>query len=287
MKRSFAPPLNPVTAPAGPAPPATSRLQTMRPPHALLRLALALSLAAAARAECSGSQSYVLSVNTFFTRATLALLPAKSSIPVIVAVAHSPSYSLFAIGDKLRDSVAEVIRTGRTDDLKRELDGAKLLGRGVESYSFFDEPGVNDLSQLEIKVKDASSRISLIAPLMPSPFWYAGIDSLDLCAGGSFVSERAVSVKNFQSGLDKASSWDANPDPYLPGKNIAVNSREDPPFARLSVKKGTLGVDWWKICLGVLSGVAVLVVMVLFVLPRLRKKKPTELPLTAQDGVEW
>lgn len=260
--------------------------------HNLLLTLFALTLIAFVNAACKGSQSYVLSVRTSFTPATTAIVPQKASIPVLIAVAHKKGYSLYEEGSHLRDSVAEVVRTAGTNVLEIELR-KHIANNSVSSFSIISFPNPNAISKMEVRVREDASYISLIAPLSPSPDWFIGPgEPVNLCSNGEFIEKRdAVLFKNWDSGLDKGNSFNADPDPYDDDETNPVGLEssigEDVSFAQLSLEKGTLGVDWWKIFLGVLVGVAVLVVLIIFVLPRFKKKKPTELPLTAQDGVEW
>lgn len=262
---------------------------------ALLALLLPPLLAHLARADCEGEQSYVLSLQMSFTKAVNPLFPApeKARIPIVVAVAHKPSYHLFEKAKKLSDAAAEVASAGKADDIKQQFK--KLMDKGdVASFQILNNVPIDDLSQLELRLKHSASRISLMAQLSPSPAWFVGIDSLDLCQQSKFVLERSnIRVNNYNSGLDRSREFEMS-DPYNEGETIPVEPLagiidNDDLLAVLAVEQGTLGVDWWKILLAVLAGVAVIVVLTcVLIIPMWRRRRKTaNIPLTTQDGTEW
>ncbi|CDF34530.1 unnamed protein product [Chondrus crispus] len=238
---------------------------------------------------CQGRQSYVLSIQTSFTRSTLPTVPDKARIPLVIAVAHSSSFNLFLKGDKLTDEVAEVAEKGRAELLATRLNALKESGV-VSSFSVEEGVPIDEVTKLELTVEDEASLVSIIAPLSPSPAWFAGLSGHDLCNEGEFIPADSLELVNYNAGLQRGTAFGANVDPYPEGKTIAVGPEEslsDSVFARLSLEEGSLGVDWWKIFLGVLVAVAVAIVVTVFILPRCRRKKTTDIPLTAPDGVQW
>lgn len=241
-------------------------------------------------AACRGRQSYVLSVQMSFTRQNLATVSEKARIPLIVAVTHSASFTLFRKGDYLTDEVAEIAGQNRRDRLVARLDSLKDSG-SVSSYSVSEDIPIDDVTQLEVTAEDDASLVSIMAPLSPSPAWFVGLASHPLCVKDEFIPEEGgIVFKNYDSGLQQGESLAADVEPFPEGETNAVaqaGTLDDTIFARLSLEQGTLGVDWWKIFLGVLVAVAVAIVLIVFVLPRCRRRKPADIPLTAPDGVQW
>lgn len=239
---------------------------------------------------CQGRQSYVLSIQTSFTPSTLPTVPEKARIPLVIAVAHSSSFNLFIKGDKLTDEVAEVAEKGRAELLITRLNALKETG-AVSSFSIEEGVPIDEVTKLELTVEDEASLVSIIAPLSPSPAWFAGLAGLDLCNEGKFIPARGdQELVNYNAGLQRGVAFGANVDPFPEGETIAVGPEEtlsDYVFARLSLEEGSLGVDWWKIFLGVLVAVAVAIVVTVFIFPRCRRRKTSDIPLTAPDGVQW
>ncbi|KAI0567247.1 Spondin [Gracilaria domingensis] len=228
-----------------------------------------------------------------FTQNINPLIPPreKARIPVLVAVSHRPSYHLFERSKKLSDAAAEVASAGKADEIKQQFDALRDSG-DVYSFSVLHDIPIDDISQLQLKVKDSASRISLMAQLSPSPSWFVGIDSLDLCQRSDFIVERQnIRVKNFNSGLDSSREFDMS-DPFNEGDTLPVEPltalETDANLASLSIEQGTLGVSFWKIILGALAAVAVLAAVICVVIPLWRRRKRTaQIPLTTQEGTEW
>eukprot|EP00177_Eucheuma_denticulatum_P000885 GFKZ01001602.1.p1 GENE.GFKZ01001602.1~~GFKZ01001602.1.p1 ORF type:complete len:261 (+),score=33.76 GFKZ01001602.1:282-1064(+) len=258
---------------------------------AALRLTLLLiAFIPLAYADCTSRQSYILSLSIRFTPVTQPSLPQKTRVPLLIAVAHRPGFVLFRKTERVNDTVAEVALHRTADTLVARLNRQKEAGE-VSDYAIEKELDVEGVTRFDILVNDNSTLISFIAPLVPSPGWFVGLDSFDLCRGDALIPEQFnVEVPNFNSGLTDGRSWTAEFQPFERGDRRPVGDLvnvDDVQLATLGLEQGSLGTDWWKIFLGVLVGVAVIVVFVFFVLPRLRRRKRTDIPLTAPDGVQW
>lgn len=205
-------------------------------------------------------------------------------------MAHRPSFILFRKAERVDDNVAEVALHRTADTLVAHLNREKEAGK-VSDYAIERELDVEGVTRFDILVNDNATRISFIAPLVPSPGWFVGLDSFDLCRGDALIPEQFnVEVPNFNSGLTDGRSWTAEFQPFEKGARRPVwdlVNVDDVQLATLGLEQGSLGTDWWKILLGVLVGVAVIVVFAVFVLPRLRRRKRRDIPLTAPDGVQW
>lgn len=258
--------------------------------RALLIVVVPMWLLDSVHGACKGRQSYVLSIQMSFTPNILATVPEKARVPIVVAVAHSPSFNLFKVGDALSDEVAQVVETGRAELLISRLERLKDANL-VSSFSVEEGVPVDEVTKMEVTAEDDSSLVSVIAPLSPSPSWFAGISSHDLCNSNEFVPERSgLELVNYNGGLEDGSAFGANLNPYPEGESRPVGpegSLSGTIFAKLSLEEGTLGVDWWKIFLGVLVAVAVGVFIVICIVPRCRRKRTADIPLTAPDGVQW
>lgn len=256
----------------------------------ILSFFLFLCLLPSIRADCPGRQPYILSLSLNFTRSTDPTLPAKRSIPILVAVVHRPNFVLFRRTEKVDDEVAEVALRGSAHQLQDRLDRLKDSD-DVSSYVIEENLDVDGTTRFELTADNNATKVSFMAPLVPSPAWFIGIDSYDLCSGDLFVtSKSAIGIENYDSGLTDGRSWNAEFKPYERGERLPVGglaNLDDIRFAKLDLEQGTLGVDWWKIFLGVVAGLAVIIVVALFVLPRLRSRKSSDIPLTSPDGVQW
>lgn len=249
--------------------------------------------------KCKGKQSYIFSVTTSFTPNVDPQIPQeKARIPVMVAVAHTKSFTLFSPGLSLTDAVAEIATTGTTSKIIPILDELRK-NKTISSYEIIAEARedtipIADTTRFDLEVRDESTLISIIAPLSPSPSWFVGIRDINLCTGNTkesgFVAVRNnIIFQNFNAGLQRGSTFESNEDPIeikAPVSKLTDNLNEMT-LAVVSLEQGSLNTNWWQILLGVLVGVTVISFAAFCIYPRLRKKKPDALPLTTNEGVEW
>lgn len=245
---------------------------------------------------CSGTKSYVVSISTSFTQDKNPIIPPpeKASFPFLVAVAHHKDFQLFIDKQRVGDETAEIARRKRTSSMKRLLE-RKKDEKLVRSYTILEDVDINDLTQIQLEVEDDASHISWMMPLDPSPDWFVGVANYSTCVDGKFkLEERNIKVNNYDAGLDDGQNFLADPSPLEEdergsvGPVPALDSASPTSLAVMALEQGTLGVNWWKILLGVLVAVAVIIVVLVFIIPRIKKRKGrTEIPLTSQEGVEW
>lgn len=103
------------------------------------------------------------------------------------------------------------------------------------------------------------------------------------------LSEEDISLKTYSSGLDRGTSFTSDMQRYEQEseQQPVSNVPEYVDLATLSLEQGVLGVNWWKILLGVLIGVAVIIVLIIFLYPRLRRRTAKEMPMASKDGVDF
>lgn len=269
----------------------------------LVLLVLSLSTARHVSAdECGGSVDYDVQVNFSFVPAVDPLIPSKgrAQIPSLVAVVHSPDIVLFRLSQRLNDSVAEVASRGTSSNLESELNDLQDKG-AVASYEIISsrdqEIPVDGSLQLRLTARDAATRLSIIAHLSPSPAWFTGVDAYALCQETTDKNEFAyilsagnITFGNYDAGLDKGQSFEADPDPYAEGDTAPVSTVDtltDVRLAVLSLEIRPRSLTWWKVFVGVLAAVIVISFVSICIYPRcFRKKKTEDIPLT-QSNTEW
>ncbi|CAG9135714.1 unnamed protein product, partial [Plutella xylostella] len=99
---------------------------------------------------------------------------------------HNSSYTLHRVGLVSRPSVLQYTATGALPALVEEGEG-----RG-EVYDQFSAPGVKrgegETGNM-VFVDGRHSLVSLMCRLVPSPDWFVGVDSVDLCVDAAWVEE--------------------------------------------------------------------------------------------------
>ena len=77
---------------------------------------------------------------------------------------------------------------GQTRTLKGEIESHISGGKALQLI-LPAGPGLGaegELTNIQVKVSSNFSRVSLISMLAPSPDWFVGIDSHDLCDNGQW-----------------------------------------------------------------------------------------------------
>lgn len=229
----------------------------------------------------------------------------SSQIPIILAVVHTPDTVIFRVSQRLNDSVAEVASRATAQGLEKWFKSDDATNR-VSDYEIVEETRgdtsipVDGNIDLRLKAKGKATRLTVMVHLSPSPAWFAGLDSYDLCGLNDTGMPRFVVFKNLDAGLDKGTSFQADPDPYPQGETVPVSvidvlENEDTVIlsvTRLPPSSG--GLAWWiPTIAGVTVVMAVAVVVVVLMRYRLVNKNAYDTgsqmskPWSGSDRVEW
>jgi len=129
-----------------------------------------------------------------------------------VGYSHGQSLSLFSVGNLVDEGVRQFVETGESEvlDLAAEnktfLDGILappiLTGVGKTSANIF--------------VDGNNSCVSAMTKIVPSPDWFVGLDSLQLCNDGHFIQSFATEVFPLDAGTDNgftftSPNWETEP----------------------------------------------------------------------------
>lgn len=77
-------------------------------------------------------------------------------------------------------------------------------------------------STLERLILCFLSQLSLIVKVIPSPDWFVGIDSLNLCEGGQWKQEATFDLHPFDAGTDSGFTFSSPNFPTTPPENITM-----------------------------------------------------------------
>jgi len=113
---------------------------------------------------------------------------------------HNGDPELFRVGSSVSEGVKEFIQTGDSQILEQEI--------GNKSSTILDSillpqvlKGVGE-SQATVFVDGNHTKVSVITKLVPSPDWFVGLDSIELCKDGQFIENLAIKVDPLDGGTD-------------------------------------------------------------------------------------
>ena len=146
-------------------------------------------------------------------------------------------------GETASDGVEVMAETGNQRPLRAEIEQQIVAGQtyAVEVGGRFDSPGMN---ALQIEADAQNPYLSVVTMIAPSPDWFIGVSSLDLCVGGEWVASQSVELNAYDAGTDSGVSFaSANAD-TLPAQPVHPLRRDaNADSARLaSAAFGTLHI---------------------------------------------
>jgi len=115
-----------------------------------------------------------------------------------VGFSHSSLSPLFSIGSTVSEGVRQFAETGATDTLDQEAANITFLDTIISPPI---EQGVGETST-NIFVDTNHTMVSVMTKIVPSPDWFIGLDSVDLCSQGAFRQSVNIEASPLDAGTD-------------------------------------------------------------------------------------
>ncbi|XP_064536620.1 uncharacterized protein mspo [Drosophila montana] len=160
---------------------------------------------------------------------------------------HNANYGLYHIGQPATAGVKQFAETGKTELLDsnageqqqqqmqaQKSSTATVAGTAptMAERSVFDEfslPAIQlgaGRSEAKVFVDSNHSLVSLMTRIVPSPDWFIGVDSFELCVGGSWIDTVTVELDPLDAGTDNGFTFTAPNWPTAPqGVIYRITSR--------------------------------------------------------------
>ncbi|KAH8384890.1 hypothetical protein KR093_011814 [Drosophila rubida] len=161
---------------------------------------------------------------------------------------HNANYALYHIGQPATAGVKQFAETGKTELLdsnageqqQQTMQAAQSTqsaqsaqsGFAGGERSVFDEfsmPAIQlgaGRSEAKVFVDSNHSLVSLMTRIVPSPDWFIGVDSFELCVGGSWIDTVTVELDPLDAGTDNGFTFTAPNWPTAPqGVIYRITSR--------------------------------------------------------------
>ncbi|XP_046648077.1 spondin-1-like isoform X1 [Daphnia pulicaria] len=122
----------------------------------------------------------------------------------LVGRSHNKSYTLYRLHQKATEGLKLFAENGRSDYLDTQSQGEGGI------YDEFNAPPITSgegKTEADFFVDGNHSRVSLISKLVPSPDWFIGIDSLDLCVNSKWLDSISIEVGVVDAGTDNGFSF--------------------------------------------------------------------------------
>ncbi|XP_028657417.1 spondin-2b [Erpetoichthys calabaricus] len=121
----------------------------------------------------------------------------------LIGVTHSSDYHIWRRNEFASTGVREFSEKGEAWTLMKEVEAA---GEKIQSvYGIFSAPAMSTgtgQTSHEFEVFARHSLLSFIIRIVPSPDWFVGVDSLNLCDGDHWKEQVSVDLYPYDAGTD-------------------------------------------------------------------------------------
>lgn len=135
----------------------------------------------------------------------------------LIGMSHGRPYVLFRAGEVADTAIKSFSETGRSDLIEQNAQ----LEEGV--LDTFITPPISQgvgVTHSQVFVDGNHSRISLISKIVPSPDWFVGVDSFELCEDGNWVDNVKIQVDPMDAGTDNGLTFTSPNWPTSPPEKI-------------------------------------------------------------------
>ncbi|MGH0145041.1 UNVERIFIED_CONTAM: hypothetical protein FKN15_023995 [Acipenser sinensis] len=172
----------------------------------------------------------------------------------IIAVTHSSDYHIWRRNEYASTGVREFTEKGEAWTLMKEVESA---GEKIQSvYGIFSAPAITSgtgQNSADFEVFARHSLLSFIVRIVPSPDWFVGVDSLNLCEGDQWKEQLSLDLYPWDAGTDSGFTFSSPNFATIPQDTVTeitssfpshpANSfyyprlKHLPPIARVTVTK--------------------------------------------------
>ncbi|XP_013415677.1 spondin-2 [Lingula anatina] len=118
----------------------------------------------------------------------------------LIGRSHDSKYSLWTQGKYASKAVKEFAKTGRTMQFDQEAQGFNGI------FDVFNGPRIqkgHGISVTKFYADPMHPKVSAMAKLIPSPDWFVGVDSINLCQNGEWITDVKVDLDPMDAGVDR------------------------------------------------------------------------------------
>jgi len=154
-------------------------------------------------AICTGNATYKVTVNVTWAD------PAVSDkhYTTIIGGVHSSAVSFWKLGGLATQGIKEMAEMGSTTVLATEVKAAITAG-SARSLVQFGGGGAPGSSSAMIELSGEFPLLSFGSMLAPTPDWFVGVSSLNLCESGAWVPTKTLDAVVYDAGTKDGADFD-------------------------------------------------------------------------------
>jgi len=164
---------------------------------------------------CSGTANYVMSFYGLWKRDRHpnTSLPNGAHFSPLVGCSHGSGYVMWHPCAKASAGVELVAETGETGTLESEI-AAQITAKKAWKLILPGGPQLDPeaiKTGIDVEVTASFSKVSIITMLAPSPDWFIGIDSRDMCDNGKWRESMNVTMlAPYDAGTENGTAFSTN-----------------------------------------------------------------------------
>ncbi|KAF6199412.1 hypothetical protein GE061_007438 [Apolygus lucorum] len=118
-------------------------------------------------------------------------------------MSHDKNWELFRVGRSVSPDVKSFAETGRWETVGGQGGGV------LDQFSAPPVPQGQGRTEAQFFLDGNHSRVSLMSRIIPSPDWFVGLDSFQLCVDGSWLDTITIEVDPLDAGTDNGFTFTA------------------------------------------------------------------------------
>lgn len=139
----------------------------------------------------------------------------------IIGASHSPEFKMWDYNGYASEGLQQVAELGLTKKLEAELKAESAKIRTIIKARGLWYPNLNGKTFAVFRVDQRNHLMSLVSMLGPSPDWFVGVSSLELCMKNcSWVPEKIINLYLWDAGTDSGISYLSPNQPTIPVDRI-------------------------------------------------------------------
>ncbi|KAM4586697.1 spondin-2a [Fundulus diaphanus] len=146
----------------------------------------------------------------------------------LIAVSHNQHFRLWEEGSSASSGVQSFAEVGVTVELMKAAKEARKKRTVGAMHRTAGIPNGIGHSSMEMLMVPRNPLLSLMVKIIPSPDWFVGLDSLNLCDGNRWKQEVTVDLQPYDAGTDSGFTFSSPNFPTSPPENITKITSQMP-----------------------------------------------------------
>ncbi|XP_003970471.1 spondin-2a [Takifugu rubripes] len=146
----------------------------------------------------------------------------------LMAVSHNHHFRLWEEGVPATKGVQNFAELGVTVELMKAAKEARKRRSVGAMYRTAGIPNGIGHSSTELLVQPQNSLLSLMVKVIPSPDWFVGVDSMNLCQGGRWTEEVTFDLQPYDAGTDSGFTFSSPNFPTSPAEKVTQITSQMP-----------------------------------------------------------